>query len=46
MAVHAYTTAQGCLDLSIEWTKAREAFGRPLAHAQVARHRRRDGDAD
>ncbi len=39
MAVQAYATAQRCLDLSVEWTKAREAFGRPLAHNQVVRHR-------
>ncbi len=39
MAVQAYATGQRCLDLSVEWTKAREAFGRPLAHNQVVRHR-------
>ena len=39
MAVQAYATAQRCLDLSVEWTKAREAFGRPLAQSQVVRHR-------
>jgi acyl-CoA dehydrogenase len=39
MAVQAYATAQRCLDLSVEWTKAREAFGRPLAGTQVVRHR-------
>jgi acyl-CoA dehydrogenase len=39
MAVQAYATAQRCLDLSVEWTKAREAFGRPLARTQVVRHR-------
>jgi len=39
MAVQAYATAQRCLDLSVEWTKARQAFGRPLAQSQVVRHR-------
>jgi acyl-CoA dehydrogenase len=39
MAVQAYATAQRCLDLSIEWTKAREAFGRPLSRNQVVRQR-------
>jgi acyl-CoA dehydrogenase len=39
MAVQAYATAQRCLDLSVEWTKAREAFGGPLARTQVVRHR-------
>lgn len=39
MAVQAYATAQRCLDLAVEWTKARKAFGRPLARTQVVRHR-------
>jgi len=39
MAVQAYATAQRSVDLSIDWTKAREAFGRPLASTQVVRHR-------
>lgn len=39
MAVQAYATAQRCFDLSVEWTKAREAFGRPLARNQVVRQR-------
>jgi acyl-CoA dehydrogenase len=39
MAVQAYATAQRCFELSVEWTKAREAFGRPLARTQVVRHR-------
>jgi acyl-CoA dehydrogenase len=39
MAVQAYATAQRSLDLTVEWTKAREAFGQPLARNQVVRHR-------
>jgi acyl-CoA dehydrogenase len=38
IAVTAYATAQRCLDLTVEWTKARETFGRPLASRQVVRH--------
>jgi acyl-CoA dehydrogenase len=34
----AYSTAQRCLDLTIEWTRNRETFGRPLAARQVVRH--------
>jgi acyl-CoA dehydrogenase len=39
MAVQAYATAQRCLDLTIEWVRGRETFGRPLASRQVIRHR-------
>ena len=39
LAVQAYATAQRCLDLSLEWVRARETFGRPLASRQVVRHR-------
>jgi acyl-CoA dehydrogenase len=38
LAVTAYATAQRCLDLTVEWTKQRETFGRPLASRQVVRH--------
>lgn len=38
IATMAYSTAQRCLDLTIEWTRNRETFGRPLAARQVVRH--------
>ncbi|GAA2818113.1 acyl-CoA dehydrogenase family protein [Crossiella cryophila] len=38
LAVQAYATAQRCLDLSVQWVKARETFGRPLVSRQVVRH--------
>ena len=39
IAVQAYATAQRCLDLTIDWVRQRETFGRPLASRQVVRHR-------
>jgi acyl-CoA dehydrogenase len=39
IAVQAYATAQRCLDLTIDWTRQRETFGRPLASRQVVAHR-------
>lgn len=39
LAVQAYATAQRCLDLTVQWSKQRETFGRPLASRQVVRHR-------
>ncbi|MGA3488625.1 acyl-CoA dehydrogenase family protein [Micromonosporaceae bacterium DT55] len=39
LAVQAYATAQRCLDLTIEWCRQRETFGRPLAKRQVVRHK-------
>ena len=30
LAVQAYATAQRCLDLTLQWVKDRETFGRPL----------------
>jgi acyl-CoA dehydrogenase len=38
MAVEAYATAQRCLDLTLDWVRRRETFGRPLAGRQVVRH--------
>ena len=38
-AVHAYSVAQRCLDLSAEYARARETFGRPLISRQVVRHK-------
>lgn len=39
LAVHAYATAQRCLDLVLAWIKERETFGRPLVGRQVVRHK-------
>jgi acyl-CoA dehydrogenase len=39
LAVQAYATAQRCLDLTLQWVKDRETFGRPLASRQVVRHK-------
>jgi acyl-CoA dehydrogenase len=39
LAVSAYATAQRCLDLTINWTRLRATFGRPLASRQLIRHR-------
>jgi acyl-CoA dehydrogenase len=38
-AVHAYSVAQRCLDLTLEYARARETFGRPLISRQVVRHK-------
>jgi acyl-CoA dehydrogenase len=39
LAVHAYSVAQRCLDLTLAWCRTRETFGRPLASRQLVRHR-------
>jgi acyl-CoA dehydrogenase len=39
LAVHAYATAQRCLDLVLAWVKDRETFGRALVSRQVVRHK-------
>ncbi|MEU0499338.1 acyl-CoA dehydrogenase family protein [Mycobacterium sp. NPDC006124] len=39
IAVQCYATAQRCLDLTLEWVKQRETFGRPLSTRQVVRHK-------
>jgi len=39
LAVQAYATAQRCLDLTVQWTRDRETFGRPLITRQVVRHK-------
>jgi acyl-CoA dehydrogenase len=39
LAVQAYATAQRCLDLTLEWCRLRQTFGRPLGTRQVVRHR-------
>lgn len=38
-AVHAYSVAQRSLDLTVEYARARETFGRPLISRQVVRHK-------
>lgn len=38
LAATAYATAQRALDLTVEWVRQRETFGRPLASRQVVRH--------
>lgn len=38
LAVQAYATAQRCLDLTVEWCRLRETFGRPLISRQLVRH--------
>ena len=39
LAVHAYSTAQRCLDLVLAWVQDRQTFGRPLVSRQVVRHK-------
>lgn len=39
LAVHAYSIAQRCLDLTLEYTRQRETFGRPLIRRQVVQHK-------
>ena len=34
MAAQAYASAQRCLDLTVEWCRNRETFGRPLISRQ------------
>ena len=38
LATQAWATAQRCLDLTTQWVKDRETFGRPLVSRQVVRH--------
>jgi acyl-CoA dehydrogenase len=38
LAVQAYSTAQRCLDLALDWARERSTFGRRLATRQVVRH--------
>jgi acyl-CoA dehydrogenase len=39
LATQAWALAQRALDLTIQWVKDRETFGRPLASRQVVRHK-------
>jgi acyl-CoA dehydrogenase len=38
LAVQAYAGAQRALDLTVEWCRTRETFGRPLISRQTAQH--------
>jgi acyl-CoA dehydrogenase len=38
LAVQAYASGQRCLDLSVEWCRVRETFGRPLISRQTVQH--------
>jgi acyl-CoA dehydrogenase len=39
LAVQAYATAQRALDLTLDWVRQRQTFGRPLISRQLIRHR-------
>lgn len=38
MAVQAYSSAQRCLDISVQWCRDRETFGRPLISRQTVQN--------
>ncbi|MEV6302762.1 acyl-CoA dehydrogenase family protein [Actinoplanes sp. NPDC051861] len=38
-AVHAYSVAQRCLDLTLEYARQRRTFGKPLIARQVVQHK-------
>jgi acyl-CoA dehydrogenase len=38
LAAQAYSHAQRCLDLAVEWTRNRETFGRPLIDRQLVQN--------
>jgi acyl-CoA dehydrogenase len=39
LAVQAYATAQRALDLTLQWCRLRESFGRPLISRQIVQHK-------
>ncbi|OZM72327.1 acyl-CoA dehydrogenase [Amycolatopsis antarctica] len=39
LAVQAYATAQRALDLTLDWCRLRESFGRPLISRQLVQHK-------
>jgi acyl-CoA dehydrogenase len=39
LAVQGYSTAQRCLDLTVDYAKQRRTFGEPLINRQVVRHK-------
>jgi acyl-CoA dehydrogenase len=38
LAVQGYASAQRCLDLTVDWCRLRETFGRPLISRQTVQH--------
>ena len=38
LAVQAYASAQRCLDVTVDWCRLRETFGRPLISRQTVQH--------
>jgi acyl-CoA dehydrogenase len=38
LAVQAYASAQRCLDITVEWCRQRETFGKPLISRQSVQH--------
>ncbi|MBB3666149.1 MULTISPECIES: acyl-CoA dehydrogenase family protein [Prauserella salsuginis group] len=42
LAVQAYATAQRALDVTAEWCRTRETFGRPLLSRQLVQHKLTD----
>jgi len=38
LAVQAYSAAQRCLDVTVDWCRLRETFGRPLITRQTVQH--------
>jgi acyl-CoA dehydrogenase len=38
LAVQAYSSAQRCLDLTVQWCRDRETFGKPLIARQTVQH--------
>ena len=38
LAVQAYASAQRCLDITVDWCRLRETFGRPLISRQTVQH--------
>jgi acyl-CoA dehydrogenase len=38
LAVQAYSAAQRCLDITVDWCRLRETFGRPLISRQTVQH--------
>ncbi|MFC7550521.1 acyl-CoA dehydrogenase family protein [Plantactinospora sp. GCM10030261] len=39
LATQAYATALRCVELTVDWCRTRNTFGRPLASRQLVRHR-------
>ncbi|MCW2571943.1 MAG: putative acyl CoA dehydrogenase [Frankiales bacterium] len=39
LCAQAYSTAERCLSLAVDWAKQRQTFGQPLSERQVIRHK-------